>query len=593
MRIAIISRTLFILLFVGLAACQDKSADLIVVNGRVAAGAGDDFVSAFAVKDGRFLVVGEREAVMATRGADTEVIDAGGRTVIPGLNDSHSHVIRGGLNYALEIRWDGVTSLKAGLAMLKEQAARTPEGSWVKVVGGFGEFQFEARRLPTLAEINAAVPDRPCIVAFLYTSAFVNQKGIEALGYDAETSFPGGVVELDGQGKPTGMLIARPGAAIIYFTLVETGKLSPENQELSTRHFVRQLNRLGMTSAIDAGGGGQFFPDNYAAMKRLAEKRQLHLRVGYYIFNSHRPGMELREWKKYLGMVKPGDNYDMFRPNGYIMCGAGENIVWSAGDFENFKEPRPDLAGHMEGELTQAITMFARKRWPFRIHATYDESIQRMLSVLEDVNAKHPFASERWLFDHAETVSEESLKRIKALGGGVAIQNRMLFQGEYFVKRYGATKAADAPPIRKMLDMGIPVGLGTDGTRVSSYNPWLALYWVVSGKTWGGLKHLADANRLSRREALRMMTHGSAWFSGEQDQKGMIAPGLLADFVILRDDFFSIPEEQIKDLEAVLTVVGGRVVYGADDFADRDPELPAIQPEWSPVKFYGGYAGKL
>jgi hypothetical protein len=165
----------------------------------------------------------------------------------------------------------------------------------------------------------------------------------------------------------------------------------------------------------------------------------------------------------------------------------------------------------------------------------------------------------------------------------------MAFQGEYFIDRYGKKAAEYAPPIRRMLDMGVPVGAGTDATRVSSYNPWLSLYWLVAGKTVGGTSLYPEANRLDRAEALNRYTVGSAWFSGEEDKKGAIAVGQLADLAVLSADYFSVPEEEIKCIESVLTVVGGKVVYGAGEFARLAPPPLPVSPDWSPVKVYGGY----
>jgi predicted amidohydrolase YtcJ len=243
----------------------------------------------------------------------------------------------------------------------------------------------------------------------------------------------------------------------------------------------------------------------------------------------------------------------------------------------------------MEQDLKPIVKLLVENRWPFRIHATYDESIDRMLTVFEEINEETPFDGLRWIIDHAETISEKNLRRVKVLGGGIAIQNRMFFQGEHFVNRYDAEAAATAPPVKKILEMGIPVGLGTDATRVSSYNPWLSLYWIVSGNTWGGLTLYPPENRLDRLTALRLMTKGSAWFSSEEDIKGTIAPGKFADLAVLSADYFSIPEEKIKNLESVLTVVGGKVVYGAAEFADMSPELPPVSPAWSPVSRFDGY----
>jgi hypothetical protein len=165
----------------------------------------------------------------------------------------------------------------------------------------------------------------------------------------------------------------------------------------------------------------------------------------------------------------------------------------------------------------------------------------------------------------------------------------MAYQGEYFIDRYGADAAQSTPPIMKMLQMGIPVGAGTDATRVASYNPWVSLYWMVAGKTVGGTRLYPEANRLDRAEALRRYTLGSAWFEGAEDRKGAIAPGQLADLAVLSADYFSVPEEDIKGIESVLTLVGGKVVYAAGELAGLAPPPLPVLPEWSPVKAHSGY----
>jgi predicted amidohydrolase YtcJ len=271
------------------------------------------------------------------------------------------------------------------------------------------------------------------------------------------------------------------------------------------------------------------------------------------------------------------------------MNGAGEMLTFSAADFEDFLEPRPDLPPSLEAELIRVVRLLAENRWPFRLHATYDESISRFLDVFEAVNRDVPLAGLRWFFDHAETISERNLERVKALGGGIAVQHRMAFQGEYFINRYGKNAAEQSPPIRRMLQMGVPVGAGTDATRVATYNPFVALYWLVSGKTVGGTALYPEANRLDRVEALRRYTMGSAWFSGEEDKKGTVDVGKLADLAVLSADYFSVHEDDIKSLESVLTVVGGKVVYGAGEFARLGPPPLPVRPAWSPVREYGGY----
>lgn len=560
--------------------------DLIVRNGKVATmDARCSFAQAVAVTDGRFSAVGDDHEIMKLRGDRTEVIDVGGRTVIPGLNDSHMHPIRGGLNYNMELRWDGVPSLTDALRMLRDQARRTPPPQWVRVVGGWSEFQFAERRMPTLNQINRAAPDTPVFVLHLYGRAWLNAAALRAVGYTKETPDPpGGEIQRDKAGNPTGLIIARPNAMILYSTLAKGPKLSKEDQANSIRQFMRELNRFGITSAIDAGGGFQNYPDDYEVINQLHKQGQLTVRLAYNLF-TQKPKQELGDFTKWVKMTRPAEGDDFYRMNG-----AGEMLVFSAADFEDFLEPRPDLPQPLETELKSVVKLLAENGWPFRIHATYDESITRVLNVYEEVNREVPFHGLHWFIDHAETISERNIERIKKLGGGIAVQDRMAFQGEYFIDRYGKEKAATSPPIRKMLEMGVPVGAGTDATRVSSYNPFVSLYWLITGKTVGGRPLYPEKNCLDCMEALRLYTVGSSWFSSEENKKGSIVSGQLADLAVLSADYFSIPEEQIKSLESVLTLVGGKVVHGAGKFERLAPPLVPVSPDWSPVSKYGGYA---
>ena len=564
-----------------------ETADLILHNGRIATmDPRHSFVAAVAVKGGKLLAVGSDDEVLKLRGATTRVIDVGGRTVIPGLNDTHLHLIRGGLNFNLELRWDGVPSLADALRMLKDQAKRTPPPQWVRVVGGWCEFQFAERRMPTLDEINAAAPDTPVFVLHLYDRALLNRAALRAVGYTKDTPDPpGGEIQRDKQGNPTGLLIARPNATILYATLAKGPKLPPDQQENSTRQFMRELNRLGVTSAIDAGGGFQNYPEDYEVIQSLHKKGEMTVRVAYNLF-TQKPKQELDDFKRWVRMTAPGKG-DAF----YRMNGAGEMLTYSAADFEDFLEPRPELPAAL-ADLNAVVGHLAANRWPFRLHATYDESITRFLDVFEAVNRDIPFNGLRWFFDHAETVSTRNLERIKALGGGIAVQHRMAYQGEYFVNRYGAKAAERTPPVAEMLRMGIPVAAGTDATRVASHNPWVCLYWLVTGKTVGGLSLYPEANRLSREQALRLYTQAGPWFSSEDGAKGALTVGQFADLAVLSDDYFKVDAERIRGIESVLTVVDGKVVHAAAPFAELAPRPLPVSPDWSPVGVYGGYGGR-
>ncbi|VVN65545.1 amidohydrolase [Pseudomonas fluorescens] len=564
-------------LIAGSSTLSNAPADLILYNGRLHTVDRDKpQATAVAIKDGLFIAVGSDAEAMALRGATTQVVDLQRRTVIPGLNDSHLHLIRGGLNYNLELRWEGVPSLVDALRMLKDQAERTPAPQWVRVVGGWNEFQFAERRLPTLEELNKAAPDTPVFVLHLYDRALLNRAALKVVGYTRDTpNPPGGEIQRDAKGEPTGMLIARPNAMILYSTLAKGPKLPLEYQVNSTRQFMRELNRLGVTSAIDAGGGYQNYPDDYQVIQQLARDQQLTVRIAYNLF-TQKPKEELSDFKSWTSTSKYGQGDDFLRHNG-----AGEMLVFSASDFEDFLEPRPDLPQTMEQELEPVVRHLVEQRWPFRLHATYNESITRMLDVFEKVNRDIPFNGLPWFFDHAETITPQNIERVRALGGGIAIQDRMAFQGEYFVERYGAKTAEHTPPIQRMLAEGLPVGAGTDATRVSSYNPWTSLYWLVSGRTVGGLELYPQG--LSRDTALELFTHGSAWFSSEQGKKGQIKAGQLADLVALSADYFNVDDEAIKWIESVLTVVDGKVVHGTLEFDKLAPPAVPVMPDWSPV----------
>lgn len=541
--------------------------------------------NAIAVKNGKFLAVGSDKDVMALAGPATRIVDLKGRRVLPGLIDNHVHIIRGGLNFNMELRWDGVRSLSDAMRMLKRQVAITPPPQWVRVVGGFTEHQFAEKRLPTLDELNAVAPDTPVFLLHLYDRAILNGAALRVVGYTKDTpNPPGGEIVKDANGNPTGLLLAKPNAGILYATLAKGPKLPFDYQVNSTRHFMRELNRLGVTGAIDAGGGSQNYPEDYAVIQKLADEGNLTIRLAYNLF-TQKPKAEQEDflhWTK-TSKYKQGDDY--FRHNG-----AGEMLVFSAADFEDFRQPRPDMPAEMEGELEAVVRILAENRWPWRMHATYDETISRALDVFEKVNQDVPLSGLNWFFDHAETISEQSIDRIAALGGGIAVQHRMAYQGEYFVERYGFGAAEATPPVAKMLAKGVRVSAGTDATRVASYNPWVSLAWLVTGRTVGGLRIYPQHNCLDRETALRMWTENVTWFSNEEGRKGQIKVGQFADIIVPDRDYFVCAESEIADTTSDLTMVGGRIVYAARAFAALDDQAPPpAMPDWSPVRTFGGY----
>jgi len=560
-------------------------ADLIVCNAKITTLQGSGSVAeALAVRGEKFVAVGGQTEVMRLAGDGTRVVDAGGRRVIPGLNDSHMHAIRGGLQYNLELRWDGVGSLQRGLEMIRDQARRTPQGQWVRVMGGWSPYQFTEKRMPAVAELTAAAPQVPVLVLFGYSQALLNRAGAAALGLS-----PHGEPAASGQYEFTeGGLVVSGNTAVYAAISGLPGLPDPSDRLSSTQYFLRELNRFGLTSTVDAGESATAYPEDYQAVATLAAQPGFPVRISNFLF-AQKPGTELPFWEKLTAQEHRGLNRALSRLNGYVLRGAGEVLAWSAHDYENFLAPRPELTEQAITQTAAVTRVVARHQWPIRVHATYDQTISRLLDVFEQVFDETGYTA-RWAIDHAETITAANIARIKAMGGGIAVQNRLSFSGEYFAERYGPRAAASVQPLRQIMDAGIPVGAGTDATRPASYNPWIALYWMVTGRTVGGTQITSHGSRLSREEALRLYTAGSAWFSGEEDVKGTIAPGQYADFAIVSADYLSVPDEQITAIESVLTVTGGDVVYTAPPFEAFSPvPLPPATPAWSPVAIFGGY----
>jgi hypothetical protein len=561
-------------------------ADILIINGRIATlNPRQPSADAIAIKGDRIIGVGSEADLAYLKSESTKVIDAGRRTLIPGLIDAHTHFIRGGLTYTNEVRWDGVPSLAEGLRRVREQARRTPAPHWVQVIGGWTWAQFAEKRMPTLEEINAAAGDTPCMVMHLYDRAWLNRAAVRVLGWEKEVpKLFGGFVERDAGGRPTGLVMSTTSLASLVSVWLRVPRLAPEEQIISTRHFMREHNRFGLTSVIDAGGGGQNYPDNYAAIAKLAADNQLTLRIAYELF-AQAPGKEIDNYLAWSKIVKLGEGNDYYR-----MVGAGEYILYAAGDPANFaKDWVVAPPGVMEKQFTAVTRQLAGMGWPFRQHTTFDSTASRVLNVLEEVNREVPLKGLRWGLDHCETLSPQTLERVAALGGSINIQNRMSLDGEAFLQKYGAQTAADAPPIARIREMGIPLACGTDANRATSYNPWIGLHWLLTGKTLGGAKLQGDRNLLDRTEALRLYSAGGAWMSSEEGKKGTLEPGKLADLAILSADYFGVPVDSVKDIESVLTMVGGKVVYAAGPYSRLDaPALPSL-PDWLPLRHYGGY----
>ena len=574
---------------------EAPGADLIVHNARIFTGnPAQPAASAVAVKNGRIYSVGTDAEILGLKNANTRVIDSGGRRLIPGIIDAHTHVLNeGGYNYT--VRWEGVPTLRRALTMLSEQAKRTPEGQWVKVIGGWSPYQFEEKRFPTLDELRRAVPNRPLIVQYAYNRAFMNQQAMDALGVgtDKFPKVPGTEFEQDKQSRYTGVVHGYTFLFIALETMVP--QLSFEEEVSSLVQTVHSLNRFGVTSIVDAGTGFRGYPKALPTVDALARDNRLNIRMPFVdiqfgegaAFNM--VDAQVTAITK-TAPISPGHNLHPQLPHGHVYRGAGELLSADVHDHENFDRPAVIIEPQKMRELVERdVSKLVQRRIPFREHISYDENITPFLDALEKLNEKMPLDGLRWSLEHAETISPANIARVKALGGGIALDAKMAMHGDGFIKTHGRDKALLTPRLRQLVDSGIPLAMTTDAFRASSFNPWVAISWMVSGKSVSGMDVLAKDNRLSRAEALKLFTRNATWFMNAESELGMIAPGHLADFVLLDRDYFEVAESQIKSVASVLTVMDGRVVYGAQDYQPLSPALPEILPTWSPIKHFGGY----
>ena len=530
-----------------------QTPDTVLLNGKVVTvDALSTIQEAIAVRDGHITAVGTSGEIRKLAGPATRVIDLRGRTVIPGLIDSHLHAIRAALSFSTEVNWIEAHSLEEALGRIRAASRTMKPGSWLIVAGGWNVQQFEENRRPTQAELTAVAPNNPVYVQLGYGWAMLNPLAHKALGISSEADLPsGGRFEQDSSGALTGAVTGAQNAIVALFdrlpkpTLVE--------QVDGTRAFFRELNRLAMTGAGDPGGNNLTSTD-YQALFKVWRDRAMTVRVTYTL-NGQTPGKEFEELRDLTGLLPMGFGDDMLRFNGL-----GERITVA---MNNNNAP-----SQADKEAYYRIVRWAAERgMSLTMHWGNDVSVDHLLSIFERVNKEIPIAPLRWSIAHLNDASVESLRRMKALGVGWTMQDAMYFGGEQFITQAGPDAARRTPPVETARKMGVVVGAGTDAHRVASYNPFTALQWLLDSKTVGGVVMRGPEEIPSRLDALRFYTLGSAWFSFDDDVRGSLEVGKLADLAVLSDDYMTIPVEKIGALESVLTMVGGKVVYSAGSFS--------------------------
>jgi predicted amidohydrolase YtcJ len=525
--------------------------DTILVNGK--------FVrhdtapaQALAIRDGKIAAIGNADEIRALAGATTRSIDLGGRTVIPGLIDSHIHAIRAGLSYTTEVHWLGARTLKEALDRLRAAAKSAPKGSWLIVAGGWIDRQFAEDRRPTLAEIAAAAPDHHVYIQLLYSNVLLDPRGSEALGLAGNAELAARLtVERDKDGKATGWLAGDNRAISDLFNLLP--RPNHAQKLAGTRAFFRALNAMGITGVSDPGGYN-LEAEDYQPLFQLWRERALTVRVRYSL-SAPRRDRELEDLKALTQMLPMGFGDDWLRFNGI-----GENVTWG-----HYNNDTPDAA--QKERLAAVLRWAVSQGLTATFHWHNDRAINHLLEVIERVNAETPVAKLRWSVAHLNDATPATLKRLQALGMGWLMQNAFYFRGEAFLGQRGADAARLVPPLVTAARMQLPVGAGTDAHRVMAPNPFIALQWMLDGKTVSGVAMRAPEELPSRGEALRLYTQGSAWFGFEEHARGALAAGQLADLAVLDRDYLGVPIDQIGHTVSLLTMVGGRIVYAGGPFA--------------------------
>jgi predicted amidohydrolase YtcJ len=527
-----------------------EPADTILVNGKIVT-VDDRFTiaQALAIKNRRIVAVGSNSDVRGRAGGKTLVMDLQGRTVIPGLIDGHSHWIRAAEHD--ELRFDGVTTRKQALDMLAARVRAARPGEWIAALGGWSEQQFtdDPRGFP-LAELDRIAPDNPVVLQAVYIHSYLNSAALKAAGIDEKTPNPAnGTIEKDAAGKPTGVVRGAGGVAFV------AGKIPLKDSEAwlaNTRKYVGYLNSMGVTGWLDAGGRGMT-ARHYAPYQHLAERDQLNARVYWTTIRQPATPAQVDKLLPEIQALKPFQGNDYFDHVGW-----GETIY--APVTTQLLRKESNLKPDDFAQARRVAQALAERGIYLNAHVEMTDAINAFLDMYEAINRERPIKGLRWSLSHLDQVTPEQLERMKRIGVNAQIHTRPLIQGVLMHRVHG-DKAYTMPPFRLIQDSGILWGLGSDATAVTTSNPFYNLSFAVTGKMVGG--HKVNHLTVTREEALIAHTRSNAVIVFQEGNLGSLAPGKYADLLVLDRDYLAVPEDQIKDIKPVITMVGGRVVYEA------------------------------
>ena len=542
MQIAIFLRTVLLCVCVLaiVSPASSQNADTILVNGKIlTVDAKFSTHEAIAIRDGKIKAVGGNSEIRKQAGPQTRVIDLQGRTVIPGLIDSHIHAIRAGQTFTTEVNWVGATSITEAMNRIHEASLAKKPGSWLIVAGGWNAEQFKEKRRPTQADLVEAAPNNPVYVQLGYDWEVMTPAGFAAMGIQSDDDLPRpGKLERDASGKPTGAIEDGGGFDVAIALFEKLPHPTFDEQVQGTKSFFHEMNRLGVTGVGDPGGNN-LNPENYQPLFKVWRQHQLTLRIAYSLCGPT-PGKEFEELKSLTQMLPQGFGDDMLKFNGI-----GERVTWGMNNNDHPTEENKE-------KYYQIVRWAAQKGMPVTMHWPNDESADALLSIYEHVNAEFPIANLRWSVAHLTNASPRNLQRMKAMGVGWTIQR------------------PNAASVENAKELGVNMGAGTDAHRVASYNPFTALAWsLVDSKNAGSVQRGPEQTP-TREDALRAYTIGSAWFSFDENKRGSLEPGKFADLAVLTKDYMTVPADQIAGIESLLTMVGGKIVYAAGPYTKLD-----------------------
>lgn len=529
--------------------------DLLLRNGRIttfADGSAPAEAQSVAITGGRILAVGSDDELAAYAPIAARVVDLGGRRVIPGLIDSHIHAMRAGVSWSASLHWEDVRSVDAALETIRAGARSTPPGAWIAVIGGWHRRQLAERRVPTPAELTAAAPEHPVYVQETYDVGVLNAAGLAACGWSGADALdpPRGRLERDGDGVPTGV-ISGVGAFGVPLGLVHD--IAPAEAKAGTVAMTRDFAAHGLTTVAD-GGGLLVRPSDYQPLFDAWRDGDLVIRFRLFISAWDRGG-EIENFRA-LTELQQHDFGDAI----VKVAGIGELLHFGCHDLEGFDDFHIEDA--TVAELVTISRTIAERGWRAQMHAVLGPTLERVLEAWETVERETGLVrGRRWAIVHADCASPEQLDRMAALGLGALVQNRHVLKGGDYVAHWGEEATANAEPIGGMIERHIPIGLGSDATRANWFSPWASIAWFVTGRSIDGEGVRSSEHLMTREAAIRAYTTGAAWFTGEEDVLGRIAPGYHADLAVLAADPFEVSDDELSSIRSDLTIMAGRVTH--------------------------------